>query len=61
MHMGIMQSRYQGSFSSAPSRRFVRLMLLFDRRLFCLKALVQSAYPAPLNPPPPHPASHLCE
>jgi hypothetical protein len=27
MHMGIMQSRYQGSFSSAPSRRFVRLML----------------------------------
>ena len=27
IHMGIMRSRYEGSFSATLSRRFVRLML----------------------------------
>jgi hypothetical protein len=36
IHMGIMQSRYEGSFSSAPSRRFVRLTFT-NRQLIFVK------------------------
>jgi len=42
IHMGIMQSRYEGSFSSAPPRRFVRLTFT-NRQLIFVKALARSA------------------